>query len=345
VYSTCLFCHRQLGRNEALEHFQVGRRLAYDVTTGRLWVICSHCHRWNLSPIETRWEAIEDAEREFSSTRLRVSTDNIALAQLREGLELVRIGKPPKLELAGWRYGNLFAKRWRKHAVVASASIAGASGYMAFSLGKWLMPSLAQLSWIGTTAFLGYQAVHYTNMYRDRRKIRFHVRDDDAQVVGLTHENVRGAALLPVVETGDWRLQFDHRKLRREFEDESPTGYSVLRGDTALRAIATMMPYLNRSGGREKHVREAIGVIENNASVLQLLTGAAHSRDHKWKRVDVKLQTFNVTLSALPSGLRLAMEMVLHEESERNALEGELETLHERWKEAEEIGRIADGLL
>jgi hypothetical protein len=344
VYSTCLFCHGQLGRNEALEHFQVGRRLAYDSSVGRLWVICPHCHRWNLSPIETRWEAIEDAERAFSATRLRVSTDNIALAQLREGLELVRIGKPPKLELAGWRYGNMFAKRWRKHAVVAGASMVAASGYMALSLGQLVLPSLSQLSWIGTTSYLGYQAVHYTNLYRDRRTIRFHVRDDHGQTVGLTRDMARGAALLPVVETDDWRLQFEYRRLERLFDDDARTGYSVLRGDTALRTITTLLPYLNRSGGREKDVREAINVIDNNASVLRLIANAAHRKDHKWKRVDVELMTMNVTLSALPSQVRLAMEMVLHEDSERNALEGELETLHDRWKEAEEIGRIADGL-
>jgi hypothetical protein len=30
MYSTCLFCHAQLGANEAVEHFPVGRRLAFD---------------------------------------------------------------------------------------------------------------------------------------------------------------------------------------------------------------------------------------------------------------------------------------------------------------------------
>ena len=30
MYSTCLFCHRPLGANESVEHFPVGRRLAFD---------------------------------------------------------------------------------------------------------------------------------------------------------------------------------------------------------------------------------------------------------------------------------------------------------------------------
>lgn len=344
MYSTCLFCHGQLGRNEALEHFQVGRRLAYDANVGRLWVICSHCRRWNLSPIETRWEAIEDAERAFSATRLRVSTDNIALAQLREGLELVRIGKPPKLELAGWRYGNMFAKRWRKHAVVAGASAAVGAAYLGITLGPTFVPSLSHLSGAAVMAGFGWQVAFWANMWRDRRPINFHVRDNDGQVLGLTRENARGASLLPVVETSDWRLQLEYRGANGRRRDKEDAGYTVMRGDTALRAITTLLPYLNRSGGRETQVREAVSVIENNASVLQLLTSAAHSKDNKWRRVDVDLMTYNVTLSALPPQVRLAMEMVLHEESERNALEGELEELHERWKEAEEIGKIADSL-
>jgi hypothetical protein len=43
--------------------------------------------------------------------------------------------------------------------------------------------------------------------------------------------------------------------------------------------------------------------------------------------------------------VRLALEMAAHEESERRALEGELEMLEEAWREAEEIAAIADRLL
>jgi hypothetical protein len=42
---------------------------------------------------------------------------------------------------------------------------------------------------------------------------------------------------------------------------------------------------------------------------------------------------------------QLAVEMALHEESERRALEGELAALEAAWKEAEEIAHIADSLL
>src|SRR3982751_6632500 len=124
MFSTCIFCHSGLGANDAVEHFPVGRRLAFDAARGRLWVVCRECERWNLTPLEERWEAIEECERLFSSTRLRVSTDNIGLAKLREGLELVRIGNALRPEMAAWRYGDQFGRRRRKHFLVTGAAIA-----------------------------------------------------------------------------------------------------------------------------------------------------------------------------------------------------------------------------
>ena len=92
MYTTCMFCTKPLGSNEVVEHFPVGRRLAFDAARGRLWVVCRKCERWNLSPIEERWEAVETCERIFMDTRVRVSTANVGLAKHPEGLELVRIG-------------------------------------------------------------------------------------------------------------------------------------------------------------------------------------------------------------------------------------------------------------
>src|SRR3954462_11714548 len=124
MYATCLFCNGDLGRNEAIEAFPVGRRLAFDAANGRLWVVCRKCERWNLSPLEERWEAIEECERRFRDTRLRVSTDNIGLARLGEGLELVRVGPALRPEFAAWRYGDQFGRRRRRQMLFAGGGIA-----------------------------------------------------------------------------------------------------------------------------------------------------------------------------------------------------------------------------
>src|SRR5438093_10468567 len=106
MYSTCLFCNSSLGSNDQIAAFPVGRRLAYDPARGRLWVICTRCARWNLSPLEDRWAAIDECERLFRGTRLRYSTDNVGLARINERLELVRIGAALLPEIASWRYGT-----------------------------------------------------------------------------------------------------------------------------------------------------------------------------------------------------------------------------------------------
>ena len=126
MYDNCMFCQRPLGSNEVVEPFPVGRRLAFDEAKGRLWVVCPKCERWNLTPLEERWEAVEECERIFRDTRVRVSTENIGLCRHPEGLALVRIGKPLRPEFAAWRYGDQFGRRRRR--AIAMGTLGAATG-------------------------------------------------------------------------------------------------------------------------------------------------------------------------------------------------------------------------
>src|SRR5262245_59087509 len=63
MLSRCIYCHLPLSENLTLENFRVGRRIAFDPARGRLWAICDSCRRWNLAPIEERWEALEELEK------------------------------------------------------------------------------------------------------------------------------------------------------------------------------------------------------------------------------------------------------------------------------------------
>ena len=132
MYSTCMFCNHSLGENQIVEHFPIGRRLAFDSDKGRLWVVCKRCERWNLSPIEERWEAIEDCERLYYGIRTRASSENIGLARHREGAELVRIGIPLRPEFAAWRYGDQFGRR-RKKAILLGVGATAVVGTIAFA--------------------------------------------------------------------------------------------------------------------------------------------------------------------------------------------------------------------
>lgn len=83
------------------------RRLAYDPHQGRLWEICPACGRWNPVPLELRWEVLEAAEEAAGARgKVLLETEHLALVDLggEEG-QLVRVGTPPRLDYAGWRYG------------------------------------------------------------------------------------------------------------------------------------------------------------------------------------------------------------------------------------------------
>ena len=122
VYHTCLYCTKELGANDVLETLPIGRRVAFDAAQGRLWVVCRSCEKWNLVPFDTRLETIDACERLFADTRLRFSTDNIGLARVREGLELVRVGPALRPEFAAWRYGDRFGSRRRRNLLIAAGT-------------------------------------------------------------------------------------------------------------------------------------------------------------------------------------------------------------------------------
>ena len=110
MYAHCVFCRSALGRNEALEAFPWAGAWPSMPRRGGS-VACPRCERWNLMPLEERWEAIEAAERLYRDARRRVSTEHVGLARLADGTELVRIGRPQRPEFAAWRYGDQFGRR------------------------------------------------------------------------------------------------------------------------------------------------------------------------------------------------------------------------------------------
>ena len=136
MYRHCIYCSADLGRNEALEGFPVGRTVAFDAEKGRLWAVCPKCARWNLAPIEERWEPVEAAEKAFADTRLRVQRGNIGIAKLRDGTRLVQVGAALGGELAAWRYGEQLTSRRRQYlgvvgAVTATVVAANVGGLLA----------------------------------------------------------------------------------------------------------------------------------------------------------------------------------------------------------------------
>lgn len=335
MYSTCLFCHGDLAANEAIAHFPIGRRLAFDPAKGRLWVVCRKCERWNLTPLEERWEAIEECERAYRDTRLRVATDQIGLAQIGEGLELVRIGEPQRPEFAAWRYGDQFGRRRRRSMVAMTAGIAGAALLIPFG-------GVIGIS-LGVGGWNAFEIASLVHGFYARNRIVARVKSADGGQLIVRQHHARDAMLLHGARDEPWGLRIEHsvgRDLSRNWwQYDDKTGIAVVRGEQALRVAAQLLPTVNHKGASKKVVREAITLIENSDTDTLFRTAARVADRPTWNPDNKR-----GTLNHVPAEILLALEMLSHEESERRAMEGELEMLEAAWRDAEEIAAISDDL-
>jgi hypothetical protein len=120
----------------------------------------------------------------------------------------------------------------------------------------------------------------------------------------------------------------------------------VVRGDAAVRLLTRTLPYVNQRGGRPDDVRAAAEVIRGG--------GGPEAHLRRWletrRQISTDVPAWTLWEAVSPGDrprppLRtMALEMALHEEQERRAMEGELRVLEAAWREAEEIAEIADRL-
>lgn len=331
MYSTCLFCTKPLGTNETLETFPVGERLAFDAAKGRLWVICPHCERWNLTPLEERWEAIEQAEKLYRDSRRRVATDNIGLARLKSGTTLVRIGEPLRPEFAAWRYGDQFGRRRRRQMLIAGGGVVALSAAVVGGAAVG----------IGIAGFGGVVANSVRSIIAGSPEtVVARIRASSGQVMPVRRRHLAETVMR---RADDGTLSLDLR-----FKN----GRASFTGREAERIAAIVIPTVNRFGGDQRAVARAVAEIEETGGpagylerLLYLSEGFTRPpRDRKWWE-DRSPRMLKTGLYALPTPHRLALEMALHEEAERRAIMGDLEDLERAWREAEEIAGIADSLL
>lgn len=316
MYRACMFCNRPLGENEVVETFPVGRRLAFDAERGRLWVVCRKCERWNLSPLEERWEAVEALERIFRDTRVRASTENVGLARHPEGLELVRIGRPLRPEFAAWRYGDQFGRR-RKRAILY-----GVGGAVVF--GGIMLGGLATGAISGAIVA---QSGNFINLWQNGRTL-VKLRTDDGQDLHLKNPDLLGTRLRATDDAPGFAVEVRKGKKTRWFE-----------GEEARRTAGLILPKMNASGGKRDTVQDAVAHIETHHHPERFLKEIS-----KGDRFQDKKGVPGY-VNKMPKATKLAVEMALHEEDERRALEGELWRLERAWEAAEEIAAISDDLL
>jgi hypothetical protein len=342
VYSTCLFCNQSLGSNEVIERFPVGRRLAFDASKGRLWVVCVRCARWNLTPIEERHEAIEECERRYRGTYIRVSTDNIGLTRLREGLELIRIGAPLRPEFAAWRYaGEFFSRRHRSYAI-AGATMA-AAGAASAAIGVLLGPTALEAGAVSVLVVPGVTTMMTTipmlgrviaEDYWKYERVVARFSDEAGGFVNVRAKHLRDIKF-SIYPGRDASISVHH-----------DTGHAEFNGTAATHAATVIVANSNRAGASRRAVQAAVGQIEKSGTAEGYLETA--SRRNGWRGmrpVSVLGQYRRLGAMNLSAMERLAFEMSVHEETERRASQGELAVLQKAWRDAEEIAAICDGVL
>jgi len=338
MYSTCLFCNAALGENESVEHFPIGERLAFDAEKGRLWAVCSACGRWNLSPLEERWDAIDECERLFRATFIRVSTSNIGLARLASGTELIRIGSPLRPEFAAWRYGRRFATRRRRAFFVAGAGVAAATA-AGVVFGPALLPALT-MGTISIVAIPGLTTVMGVFPMVGVLAARDYIQHD--RVIARFAQR-RRVVTVRAKHLEDIELEVDRRGHLTNLVVQHDTGWTEFRDTSAIHATGVLLAGANPFGADSARVEDAVREIETAGDAAGFLAEASARNSWRGGRVMSVLSGYRgLGAMQLSSTERLALEMAVHEETERRVLEGELTVLEQAWRDAEEIARICD---
>jgi hypothetical protein len=333
--------------------------LAFDAAKGRLWVVCPRCGRWNLTPLEERWEAIDECERLYRGTRLRASTGNVGLARLRSGLELVRIGPALLPEIAAWRYGARLLHR--------DANGQRDAGLIVRSTRLLARSAASAVVRTAYAAGLGTDVVLRMHVFGRGGAVLARASDERGRAITIRYAHIETAELIRPERDEPWRLRVRHDR-----------GEATLTDAPGLRVAGKMLATLNFGAATEEDIQRASSKLDDAGDpehyfsrVASLAIRTSWGRDPNAppglaaepparsfaERLALRLATRSfwahggtgsaelATLHRLPAIDRLALEMAANEDFERRALTGELAALRDAWRDAEEIAAIADNLL
>ena len=225
--------------------------------------------------------------------------------------DFVRVGKPPRVELSTWRYGERLRSRQRDRmkvvipltivavglGVAASVAAGGGLGFFAWNLHR--LADGVYVSLVGNRRVVLAEppiCAHCGALMQLRAK---HVQH--ARVVPDTHADL--AVLLSCPQC--------HRE-----------GAQVV-GSDAVQALRQGLTFLNVTRAGRKRAEDAARVVDGVGGPDPLIRDVARRE---------------VTLRSLRPERRLALEMAVDERAE-------VEELERQWRAAEEIAEIADGTL
>ena len=310
MFRSCAFCNAAFDGDGGPSGLGVGRRIAFDEWKGRLWVVCPRCSRWNLTPFDDRLERIEGVARAASQGRIAASTDQVSLIRW-ERYDFVRVGKPPRVELATWRYGERLRNRQRERMKVVvpltvaaiglgiAANVAAGGG---FGMVVWNIHRVAD--WI------------YLRMVGGRKVslVEPPICARCGSVMQLRARHVQFARLVPD----------SHAELAVVVScPHCHAEGAQLTATEATQVLRQGLTYLNLKRGGRRRAEDAAREVDHVGGPDQLLRDIARRE---------------LTLQSLRPERGLALEMAVDERAE-------VEELERQWKEAEELADIADGTL
>lgn len=310
MYTTCAFCNAALDGDGGPSGLGVGRRLAFDEWRGRLWVVCPKCARWNLTPLNDRLERIAALAAAARSARVMAASDQVALLRWRR-YELIRVGRPPRVELASWRYGERLAARHRERAkvvvpltlaavgvgIAANVALGGSFGFFIWSMrdaGDWMYVQL-----------VGRRRVPLVEP-----PICAHC----GRVLTLRARHIQFARVIP-----DTRHEIGVLVSCPDCRREA----ALLVGPEAEAALRRGLAFLNVRRASRRRAADAARVVDRSGGPDRLIRDVARRE---------------LTLRSLQPERQLALEMAVDEQAELAQLEAQ-------WREAEELAGIADGTL
>src|SRR5712691_10049036 len=310
MFSSCGFCNASFDGDGGPSGLGVGRRIAFDEWKGRLWVVCPRCSRWNLTPFDDRLERIEAVARAASLGRVAASTAQVSLIRWQR-YDFVRAGKPLRVELATWRYGERLRTRQRERMKVVipltvaavglgiAANVAAGGGLGVF---VWNLHRLVDQAYIGIVG---------------RRKVVLAeppICAHCGSLMELRARHVQHARIVPDAHA-EVAVVLSCPKCRREG--------AQLTGSDAIQVLRQGLTYLNLDKGGRRRAEDAAREVDQIGGPDRLLHDVARRE---------------LTLRSLRAERGLALEMAVDERAE-------VEELERQWKEAEEIADIADGTL
>ncbi|MBL0171476.1 MAG: hypothetical protein IPP90_12210 [Gemmatimonadaceae bacterium] len=205
-------------------------------------------------------------------------------------------------------------------AAMAFGTVAALAGVAAMATGSRLIRHGVQQPLEQIEARLNYD------------RVLAHVRTPDGTLRPLRFSHVVRMEIVATHDRQPWSFRLAHQN-----------GITELSGPKAGQIAGQLLSRLNPRGGTSSEWRHATRLITDAGDPEQYIRASGILRYTRRRKNSIFWDDSVGVLGLTPTE-RLALEIAMHEDTERQAMQGELAALESAWRDAEVIAAIADGL-